>query len=107
MSTTQSVSKHFKMGYRYFKPVNLLILKPEELLGIIFIAVDNFVISMYQGIELDYKSHFPYTLRIIKVYDKRTQVWKVPTRILHPTIDVSARWFVGRATLIQCDENGE
>lgn len=95
------------MGYRYFKPVNLLSYQPEELIGVIFVAVDKYLITMYQAVELQRGASFPFTLKILKVYERHTQVWKMPTRIVSDTLEVSARWFIGRATLIQCDENGE
>lgn len=106
MSSTQKVSSHFKMGYRYFRKENLLSYQPEELIGVIFVAVDNYLITMYQAVKVERGAHFPFTLKILKVYDRHSQVWKVPTRILHDMLEVSARWFVGKATLIQCDEQG-
>ena len=96
-----------KLGYRYFKKENVLIYKPEQLIGLIFVAVDKYELYMFEAVELHRGDKFPYTLRIIKKFDKLQRVWKVPHNSIETTIDVSPTWFVKHAVFIQCDENGK
>lgn len=106
MNNTLQNSKPFRMGLRYFRKHNFLAYKPEDFIGSIFVAIDTYSIYMYEAIELNRGTTFPFKLKILKVYDRRTQIWKKPVRIITDVIEVGPVWFTKRATFIQCDEQG-